>query len=258
MISSSIRVLQVNLNRSPQATESALQTAVELKVDLIIIQEPWIIFNKDQLDFRNTKSILHSAYMQILPADLTLRPRTLVYVARTFQPTVNLAKESPLDPDLLVIDIIEGNQKIQLLNVYNELDQGESNTRTLERVLYDYILVPSSILLGDFNIHHLWWDSLARTTPNADKLVDWFETNQLSLLNTPGTGTFFRPNLTKESVLDLTLVTSSLISRITDWQTIPDLGSDHYGILFTVLGTGLKSVENPVVQSTKYNTCLTD
>ena len=122
MISSSIRVLQVNLNRSPQATESALQTAVELKVDLIIIQEPWIIFNKDQLDFRNTKSILHSAYMQILPADLTLRPRTLVYVARTFQPTVNLAKESPLDPDLLVIDIIEGNQKIQLLNIYNKLN----------------------------------------------------------------------------------------------------------------------------------------
>jgi hypothetical protein len=40
MISSSIRVLQVNLNRSAPATESALQIAIELKIDLIIVQEP--------------------------------------------------------------------------------------------------------------------------------------------------------------------------------------------------------------------------
>jgi len=40
MISSSTRVLQVNLNRSAQAIESALQIAVELKIDLVIVQEP--------------------------------------------------------------------------------------------------------------------------------------------------------------------------------------------------------------------------
>lgn len=39
-ISSSIKILQVNLNRSAQATESALQTAVELQIDLIVVQEP--------------------------------------------------------------------------------------------------------------------------------------------------------------------------------------------------------------------------
>ena len=59
------------------------------------------------------------------------------------------------------------------------------------------------ILLGDFNTHHPWWDPLAKKSTDADKLVDWFESNELSLLNTPGTGTFFRPNLIRESVLDL-------------------------------------------------------
>ena len=53
MISSNIRILQVNLNRSSLATESALQIAIELKVDLLVVQEPWLIWNQDQ-DYTNT------------------------------------------------------------------------------------------------------------------------------------------------------------------------------------------------------------
>ena len=40
MISSSLKILQINLNRSATATESALQLATELKIDLLVIQEP--------------------------------------------------------------------------------------------------------------------------------------------------------------------------------------------------------------------------
>jgi hypothetical protein len=80
----SIKVLQVNLNHSALAIELALQLAIELKIDLVIIQEPWIIPKNQDPDYRNTRSILHPSFTQILPADLTLRPRTLVYVSRTF------------------------------------------------------------------------------------------------------------------------------------------------------------------------------
>ena len=91
MISSSTRVLQVNLNRSAQATESALQIAVELKIDLVVIQEPWILHNSQPLnsqlpnaqpnDYTNARSILHPSFVQILPKSTRLRPRTLVYVS---------------------------------------------------------------------------------------------------------------------------------------------------------------------------------
>jgi hypothetical protein len=37
MISTNTRILQVNLNRSTFATESALQLATELKVDILLI-----------------------------------------------------------------------------------------------------------------------------------------------------------------------------------------------------------------------------
>jgi hypothetical protein len=42
MISISIRVLQINLNRSQPATELTLQLVLESKVDLILVQEPWL------------------------------------------------------------------------------------------------------------------------------------------------------------------------------------------------------------------------
>jgi hypothetical protein len=38
-----LRILQVNLNKSAHATESALQTAVDLAIDLLVVQEPWLV-----------------------------------------------------------------------------------------------------------------------------------------------------------------------------------------------------------------------
>jgi ribonuclease HI len=167
-----------------------------------------------------------------------------------------MASDSPRDPDLLVIDIIEGQSKIQLLNIYNESDQANLGPSTLDRCLYSRPVQSSSILLGDFNTHHPWWDPLAKPSIGADKLVEWLEYQELALLNSPGTGTFFRPNLARESVLDLTLATSSIASRIEDWQVLPDLGSDHLGILFTIVGTSAEIVSNS--PQLKFNTSLAD
>jgi hypothetical protein len=178
-------------------------------------------------------------------------------VSRAFRPLVNLATSSPKDPDLLVLDIIEGNAKLQLLNIYNEEDQAGSNSRTLERCLFRHPLQPNTILLGDFNTHHPWWDPLAKPTPGADQLIEWLEQYHLNLLNTPGIGTFFRPHLARESVLDLSFATSSAANRIQDWQVLPDLGSDHHGILFTITGTQTEQVINPM-QSARFNTQLAD
>ena len=37
-----------------------------------------------------------------------------------------------------------------------------------------------------------------------------------ALLNTPRVGTFYRPNLARESILDLAFALSSIASRVTD------------------------------------------
>jgi len=155
-------------------------------------------------------------------------------VSRGYKPLVTIATSSPNDPDLLIIDIREGNSKIQLLNIYNKADQAGLGPYTLERCLFPRELDPNSIILGDFNTHHPWWDPLNRASPRAVDLVHWLEARNLLLVNTPGTSTFFRPNLERPSVLDLTFVSNTIANRVEDWQTLPDLGSNHLGILFSV------------------------
>ena len=38
----------------------------------------------------------------------------------------------------------------------------------------------------------------------------------------------------KESVLDLTFATTNIAASIQDWQIIPEVGSDHHAILFSI------------------------
>ena len=38
----------------------------------------------------------------------------------------------------------------------------------------------------------------------------------------------------KESVLDLTFTTNNIAAKIQNWQTIPEVGSDHHAILFSI------------------------
>ena len=58
---SSLKVLQVNLNRSTLATESVLQVAVELGVGLVVVQEPWVLA-PDQ-DYTKARSVLHPSFI---------------------------------------------------------------------------------------------------------------------------------------------------------------------------------------------------
>lgn len=237
MLYDDIRILQINLNKSPQATESALQLALEFNIDLIFIQEPWILTNPEK-DYSSTRSIAHSSFSQLLPNHPSnLRPRTLTYIAKGFKPLVTLALNSPKDPDIQIIDITEGNHSIQIINIYNEADQAKEKGHTIDRCLFSSLLTHHSILLGDFNSHHPMWDPFSNKSSNADQLAEWFEDQDLTIINEPGTNTFYRTNMTNPSVLDLTLATEAILPNIQNWQVLPDLGSDHLGILFEVKGS---------------------
>jgi len=107
-MSSYIKVLQINVNHSGPTTENVLQMAIELDIKVLVIQEPWIIA-RDSTN-RRYRSIIYPSYFQILPNYGTLRPRTLVYVARELQ--ASLAQNSPSNPDCLIIDLSLGILKM--------------------------------------------------------------------------------------------------------------------------------------------------
>jgi hypothetical protein len=111
MIYSNTRILQVNLNRSQAATENTLQIAIELKIDIIVVQEPWIT-QYDSDDYSTARSVAYTSFTQILPKYSRFRPRTLIYISRLFTPSTSITTSSPANPDVLIIDIIESKHKI--------------------------------------------------------------------------------------------------------------------------------------------------
>ena len=245
-MSKDLNILQINLNRSPIATEAALELALELKISLVLIQEPFIITTGNSNNY-NHRSINHSAFTQILPLSGNLRPRTLAYIAKAPEISfrVSLSPSSPHDPDILVLDLsLQNNTTTRIYNIYNEMDQAQGTQRTLERCLYNLNIAPNSLVLGDFNTHHPLWDPLGSISPRAQYLINWLESNNLELINTPGTGTFYRPNLERPSILDLTFATSSIANKIHKWEVLPSIGSDHFPLLFTLKSTNITPNNN--------------
>lgn len=246
-----ITILQVNLNKSVHATEATLQLAIERKASIIAVQEPWLTPTRNS-DYSTTRSVFHSAYTQFLPlSDPHTRPRVLFYISRTLEAeTFPLPGFTP-DPDAIALVVKGKNYEFNLYNIYNEKDA--AGTRTIPRLLLNTRLPDASILLLDANEHHPWWDPLCPTTSQgAQPFVDWIEAQDLELLNTPDTGTFFRPHLSREPVLDLSLVTPDLARKAIDWQVTTGTGSDHYGLLFSIQ-TNTDLVDNPISQP-RYDT----
>lgn len=247
MTSGNLKVLQLNVNRSLPTTEHVLQVAIELNISILAIQEPWTISTD------NFRSVIHPSFKQVLPNCSTLRPRVLFYVLNTVETT--LASNSPQDPDCVILDITE--YSIQVINLYNAKHPESLDINiTLQREgILPTPFESNTIFLGDFNTHHPWWDPLAAQSYNAQVLLDVIENNSLHLLNTPGEGTFYRPHMEAPSVLDLTFTTQGVVNKVEDWQILPDLGSDHFGVLFTILQSRTNTSPPKV---TRFNTKKAD
>lgn len=259
MIRSSIKIISINTNHSSPPTENALDIAVETGADLILIQEPWFYGDRTRDNWTGARSTAHAGFTQILPNYHPLfRPRTLAYVSKAFSPSVSLAINSPIDTDIQIIDITEGDNTLQVINIYNQEDQAESRKRTLPRCLTNYSLHRNTLLIGDFNTHHPWWNPyIDKPNQEAEDLVEWIEDNNLGLLNKPGVATFLRTNLTNPSILDLAFASETVSQRCINFKVSSKIASDHWGLQLEISGDGRDLVENPALQ-TRYNTKKAD
>ena len=237
MLDTTLRIIQANTNRGIQATESVLEYAVQQKVDLILIQEPWI-FRDKETGYRDCRSINHPSFTALLPPHgNNIRPRTLVYTSRLLQLQINPTRL--LDSDCQSLEVRDSNgSRIQIVNLYNEKDQ--EGRWTVDRCLYSLPLLPNTLVAGDFNTRHQSWDpTSSRNSAQEDNLYTWIEEKHLLLRNVPNVGTFYRPHMDAPSVIDLTLTKGQLSQQELNWHTI-DIGSDHLAIGITISATASK------------------
>ena len=98
-----------------------------------------------------------------------------------------------------------------MFNVYNErqLDKNSRTQRnsrsTISRAILELEIDLPFILVGDYNLHYIRWNALAKNlTREAKELVDWLDKHNCQLLNSDKQeGTFYRSNIREKSIIDL-------------------------------------------------------
>ena len=205
----------------------------ETSADIVIIQEPWIGTNSDG---KNNFSISHPSFLMLM-SPTTHCPRTLTYVSNT-NPYLKAALQPDIcsDEDIQVIKISTPNLKpVYLFNIYNETPRYDrSQPYTVERKLKNITLPPRTILAGDFNAHHMWWNSRARRSLRHETLIQILEEGDFGLINEEDTPTYHYS--IGSSVLDLAFSSPPVTSLISNWaiDEANASGSDHELIKFEI------------------------
>ena len=179
---SNISFLQNNTRMTSAVMTSALQIAYEQKIDFVLMQE--ISINKE-LNLNTVVS--HPSYYCILPEVNGLRPRVAIYAGKRSRFQAVARYDIISDNDILIIDIIDSKKKletIQLVNIYNEKSLKENDRSwTIERCLLKYTPQNYSIITGDFNAHHVWWNSARTNSIRAERLIEYLINHDFTLIN---------------------------------------------------------------------------
>jgi hypothetical protein len=224
---------------------SCLETGIDLGIDFILFQEPYI---------RDDTTISHPSFNIILPnssvsSSSSLRPRVAIF-HRKLSRFQFCQRDDLSTSDLLVIDIL-GSQvpDLQLINIYNEksLETDSDDSYTIERALVNITPTRNTILAGDFNAHHSWWNSTISSPIRAQALIQWLQRFNFELLNHPDQSTFSRKGMTSLSIIDLVFISPRLRQKHIEWEIDHEIasGSDHEILLYSIVESN-NLVQNPI------------
>lgn len=240
-----LRLLQINVGKGSSNHELALSISYEQKIDIIMIQEPYIYSGTER---RITKR--HPAYECFTPVDIwSNQPRVLTYVRKG----VGLrAEQLRLVPptnagarDLLFLSLLTPySSNLLIINIYNappgSLDEGSALSSLLQ--LPNISFPSSTFIAGDFNLHHpVWQPSYSHSTSAAEPFVSWIEQARLSL-----TSEVDIPTHRAGNTIDLAFASTSLIElgTVTSVAKSLDTTSDHFP-LYTEIPWDIRFQEEP-------------
>jgi hypothetical protein len=78
-----------------------------------------------------------------------------------------------------------------------------------------------TLICGDFNAHHHWWNSeRVKGYINTEILISWLERNTFELINTPDVLIFYKANLARASVINLIFATMNMREKVRNWEAL--------------------------------------
>src|ERR1700710_967200 len=230
-----VRIIQHNCNRSTTAMHSCLKSA-ENTADIVIIQEPWIGTNESPPSYY---TISHPSFTLLL-SQPDHCPRTATYITRT-NPHINANLRTDLcnDEDIQILSISTPSiDTLFLFNIYNKKPRyDQTQPYTVDRILKNINIPTRTILAGNFNAHHPWWNYSTKRPIRHETLIQISEAGNFDLLNEEDTPTYHYAH--GSSVLDLTFSSPPITPLISNWAIDEDnpTSSDHELIRFDISST---------------------
>ena len=242
-----LKIIQANINRSRVSLQDLIETSLNNNIDIAVVQEPYT---------SNVKELRVSGHrvIQRLTSDV-VKSAIIIFNPNIFA----FLQTQHSSSNITTIDIKFQSLKFRLINCYNVPSEDITNTlAVVNRALNSGgDGLRGAVVTGDFNSHHTFWDNSCTNDTNGILLHDFIISNSLELINNSQLPTFeaFRNGRLVTSIIDLTLASNNLVSRITDWEMDPTLiaNSDHNAFVFSI--TAERTSETyPIVTTFKYKT----
>ena len=193
--------IQHNVGGSANALVSLMETAMERRADIVLVQEP------PEYDGNR-----HPGYEYLWAGRvMTARRKDSDWTVSTEDKYTRAA-----GGDVQVLALGRRGHQGREIRVVNAYFQGTSRTareRRAHQADWDGILSESSILAGDFNAHSPRWNQLCTQRRDAGFLEGLMDTYELVVRNGPQVT---RPNSECYSVIDLTLITPEVVQFCQD------------------------------------------
>ena len=214
--------LQINTQHCRAAAANLLQVVGKLRTLLVLIQEPYIIKGKVQ-------SVPSGFKCFVGPGS---HPRACIFAHSSLNCCL-LPQFS--DDDTCVVSVVLEGTNFLLVSSYMAGDSSLLPPPALiERVCEFSSSSQSPLVIGcDANSHHTSWGS-SDVNKRGEALLEFLMGSDLIVRNSGDSPTFVTS--VRQEVLDITLVSASAFSRLTDWRVLVDEPSlsDHRFISFSI------------------------
>jgi exonuclease III len=240
----SIRILQINLNKSEKAHLDIINERVSVNYDIILIQEPYTTtFNavRTPTNFRPIFPI-HRLLSQE-------KIRSVIWVNKKINTNNWKSLNIHGTNDITAIQLKGPYGTLSIFNIYNDCTHSRNET-ALRRYIQDHAntLLASEnhhmLLAGDFNRHHPLWDRdeddhlfTQQATRLAEGVIDLIATYDLSMPLPKGIPTLQHMVTGRYSRPDNVFSSTDLLNHITKCEVDPSLrppSTDHFPIITNI------------------------
>jgi ribonuclease HI len=247
---SSLKCIQINLGRGFDAHEELVSLINQESIDLVFISEPYLGKNKF------IKNISNYSIHQFQSNNSTIK--SAIIIKKAVFSTLSISSHS--DSNIAIVQIRDSNnRKVYLISLYVEPRIDPLGTLDKLKQFVETNPFSDFVICGDFNAWHTMWNC-HKNNHRGEKISQFITDNNLIVCNQGNSPTFSSTNantqITRESIIDITLCSNTSRLSISDWRVDPELitRSDHFAISFGIRFTSFTPTKNIKLSTWMFNT----